>query len=94
MNNTTLYTVLILIVIANIIASIYIAKADEYASNQKMFQIALIWLVPVFGCCFISYFLFSHRKSVGRDKLNKNNTNISKREKIEHGTAHYFDSDR
>lgn len=49
-------------------ASIYIYRAIAYEKKQKKLQIFLIWLFPLFGSLFFSYFLWKDRQ---RFKLKK-----------------------
>jgi hypothetical protein len=46
--------------------SIAVYRAEEYDRIQRIFQISLIWLVPLFGSIGCHLFLRSQRESVGR----------------------------
>jgi hypothetical protein len=84
--------VLVVLVVINIMASIYIGKAPAYESSQKIIQIILIWLIPYFGAFFFSAFLWFDRKAT---KISKqeigNNTSITKSEAVDQAisTSHY-----
>jgi hypothetical protein len=81
---------LILVVIVNMAASLYISKAPAYERSQKQIQIVLIWVLPIIGALFFSYFLWIDRMSHKLEKQIGNNTTISNSDAVHHyfGTNH------
>jgi len=63
-----LILILLFIVVTNIMASFYIARAVAYKKKQKILQIFLIWIFPLVGSLFFSYFLWIDRQKFKRQK--------------------------
>lgn len=82
---------IVVLVLMNVAASIYIGSADAYEANQKRLQIALIWLIPVIGALGLSYFLNKDRKSSKKRIHKGNDTSFTNNDSIEHwrGTEHH-----
>ncbi len=77
--------IVVLIVIAtNIASSVYINRAPAYEPIQKKVQITIIWLVPILGAAFCSYFLWCDRKNYKYEKKVGNNTAFSRSDEIRH----------
>ncbi len=77
--------ILVLGVVAlNVAASVYISKAPAYEPIQKKFQIVIIWLLPILGAAFCSYFLWNDRKNHKYEKKVGNNTAFSSSDEINH----------
>ena len=74
----------------NVAATKYIATAPAYSSEQKKIQITLIWVIPIFGAGFFSWFLWQDRQERSRKDEIGNNTSISNQEAITHaiGSEH------
>ena len=73
------------IVVLNLVASIYVARAPRYEIRQKIAQFVLIWLVPLFGALLCSYFLYQDRKAVGRQTGDGSRFTTSDAEAISRG---------
>lgn len=81
---TSLFTILVLM---NLIASVSVLRAVEFEPNQKILQLVLVWLVPVFGAGGLMLFYWQDRRRVERLKLHGNLTSITERQAISHATA-------
>ena len=53
----------IAIAIANFGVSVAVLRSGYYSAGQAWSQIALTWLVPVFGVIVVGVFLWSHRQA-------------------------------
>lgn len=61
MNDYILDIFLVVLALINTLASSYIIYAPGYGKSQKISQVILIWLLPVFGAAFFSAFLWFDR---------------------------------
>jgi ABC-type nickel/cobalt efflux system permease component RcnA len=73
MNNDLLILAVALVFI-QLVVSVMVLKNENFSSQQKIFQIALAWLIPLFGalCCFImarSFNNISQPRSKNHDPL-------------------------
>lgn len=55
---------LAIIITINVITSIYTSRAPADDRIQLMLQLGVIWVIPVFGAAFVSYFLWLDRKDI------------------------------
>lgn len=76
----------VLIVIANVAATYYIKSAPAYEPSQKKIQLIIVWLVPILGAAFFSYFLWQDRKKYRYQKQVGNNTSITNQDAV----SYYF----
>jgi len=61
MNAYFLDIFIVVLAVSNVLASSYIIYAPGYGKSQKIIQVILIWLLPVFGAAFFSAFLWFDR---------------------------------
>lgn len=81
---------LILIITINLAASLYIGRAPGYERSQKSLQIVLIWILPVVGAAFFSYFLWHDRKVQRLTRQIGNHTSISNSDAVrQYGAANH-----
>lgn len=82
---TAIYAgVILVIVIINVAASLYIGRAPAYARSQKRNQIILIWLLPIIGAAIFSYFLWLDRKARKLTREIGNDTAFTDADAIQH----------
>lgn len=92
MITTLVIVTLLVLIIINVIASIYIGNAPAYETSQKTIQIILIWLIPYFGAFFFGGFMWFERNENKNTKRQIGNaTNITNSEAVDHAisTDHY-----
>ena len=77
----------IVLIIINIAASVYIGADNAYESGQKKIQIVMVWLVPVVGAFGLSYFLYKDHKASKRLLQSGNDTSFTNNDAIEHFRA-------
>jgi hypothetical protein len=66
MNGFTYLACVLLTVVAicQIAVSIIIWRADEFEKNQRVCQLLIIWLIPIFGALACHFFLQSQRSLI------------------------------
>lgn len=52
-------SVLVMALMLNIAVSVAVAMSGGYSARQKIFQIAVIWLLPVLGAVLLGLFMLS-----------------------------------
>ncbi|WP_010605279.1 hypothetical protein [Pseudoalteromonas maricaloris] len=62
MENNYWFIILALIVLLNLVVSIYLAKRSDLEAFQKVAQIILVWLIPVFAS--IGLWLFHRSQDI------------------------------
>ena len=62
--NNLIIGFLICVVVLNIGVSVFISKRDDLESQQKLFQIILIWLIPLVAAIGLLFFNLSHDKDL------------------------------
>lgn len=79
------------LVVANVIATKYIWSAQAYEPEQKRIQTIIVWLVPFVGAVFFSYFLWHDRKEEKHKRKIDNDTSITDQEAVDHtiGADHH-----
>lgn len=76
-----IYIIFALLFFGNLFTSYKLIRSDMYNKTQKIFQLLIIWLIPLFGMLFVLFFL--------KDEFsNSNNENTSNGS----NTVEYFDS--
>lgn len=80
-------TALTILAIINLAASFYVSRAPAFTRRQKIFQIILIWLVPLLGAGFFSYFLWNDRQKRRLGKQIGNDTSITDSAAMSHYIA-------
>ena len=69
MTDTLVLAVLaIALACANTFVSYRIAKSDLFERRQVLWQIALVWLVPIFGFMLVGLFLRNEARPTARSK--------------------------
>lgn len=52
----------LILIIANVAVTMSIARTDVYTPNQKLAQLAIVWLLPILGAALIYAVLRSSRE--------------------------------
>ena len=55
--NIILFTLSTILIFLNVIVTVLVISANAFSSNQKAYQIILIWLVPLLGASICLYFV-------------------------------------
>ena len=55
--NTILITLITILIILNAVVTVLVISSSAFSSNQKAYQIILIWLVPLLGASICLYFV-------------------------------------
>jgi hypothetical protein len=55
---------LLVVTVANVAATTFVARADCYTRNQKLAQSCVVWFVPLLGAVLIVAFLFANRERI------------------------------
>jgi len=64
---TSIVSAVGLLVVTNIAASIYVARAPRYERSQTIAQIILIWVLPIIGAVICIVFLYQDRNALRRE---------------------------
>ena len=54
----------LVLVVYQVYVSIVIFRADEYEQIQRILQLSIVWIVPLFGALACHLFLHSQRQAV------------------------------
>jgi phosphate/sulfate permease len=73
------------LIIVNCAVSAYVVRAPVYGVRQKVSQILIIWLVPVFGAALCGYFLYSDRRAIVHRRPESSDSSITQSQAVEFG---------
>jgi len=76
--NNILYTSIIFISLINAYVSYKVLRSELYDKSQKVFQLLIIWFIPLFGMALVLFFLRDELASTSRkDKLYERDSEVS-----------------
>ncbi len=66
----------LLLVIVNSVVTIAVCRSESYEPRQKLFQLFVIWLVPIIGSVFLWYVMREDSGSDFRSSGDRGNENV------------------